>query len=199
MLGGVMGRLFAYCRVSTSEQTVENQILAILNAGFNVAPERVVSDVVSGSMSAMERDGFANLVKFKLERGDSLVVLKLDRLGRDSIDILDTVNLLSSKGVCLHCLDLPVTDLSKPEGRLVLQMFGAFAEFERNRIKERVLEGLARAKRNGVRLGRPPAINTYRNVQKLKLEGLSQSLVANRLGLGIATVKRHWKVSDSCN
>ncbi|MDD0156974.1 recombinase family protein, partial [Shigella flexneri] len=73
----------------------------------------------------------------KLEEGDTLVVLKLDRLGRDNIDLQNTVTLLNDKGVKLICLDLPVKDLSSSEGKLVLQLFSTFAEFERNRIRER--------------------------------------------------------------
>lgn len=187
-----MSRVFAYCRVSTTEQTVENQILAIRNAGYDLSESRVISETVSGSVSALQRNEFSNLVAHKLERGDSLVVLKLDRLGRDSIDVQNTVELLQQKGVRLICLDLPIADLSSSEGTLMLQMMSAFAEFERNRIRERTQEGLKRAKKEGKKLGRPPALKTTKDVLEAKSEGLSQSKVAARLGLGIATVKRHW-------
>ena len=74
----------------------------------------------------------------------------------------------------------------------MLQMFSAFAEFERNRIRERTKEGLERAKVHGKKLGRPVAKGTTASVQAKKSEGLSQSKTAEVLGLGIATVKRHW-------
>lgn len=82
-----MSRTFAYCRVSTSEQTTENQIMAIRQAGYDVIDNRVVSEVVSGGVQAMKRKAFSDLVNHKLEAGDKLVVLKLDRLGRDNIDV----------------------------------------------------------------------------------------------------------------
>ena len=83
-------------------------------------------------------------------------------------------------------------NLTSAEGKLMLQMFSAFAEFEKSRIIERTREGLARAKKEGKKLGRPMATDTLKRVQEAKAKGLSQSKVANVLGLGIATVKRHW-------
>ncbi len=187
-----MGRVFAYCRVSTSEQTTENQLLAIQNAGWIIEPSRVVSETISGSMAAMQRPEFKLLVEHKLESGDSLVVNKLDRLGRDNIDVQQTITMLMQRGIKVICLDLPAQDLSSSEGLLILQMFSAFAEFERNRIRERTQEGLARAKREGKKLGRPEALKTTTLVQELKGQGLSQSKVASRLDISLATVKRHW-------
>ena len=186
------GRVFGYGRVSTVEQTSENQLLAIRNAGYEVQDSRWLSEVVSGSVSAMERPVFSNLVLNKLEEGDTLVVLKLDRLGRDNIDVQNTVSMLCEKGIKLVCLDLPVSNLSSPEGKLMLQLMGAFAEFERNRIRERTTEGLTRAKAEGKKLGRPEATGTTEQVQKCKADGLSQSETARALDVGIATVKRHW-------
>lgn len=190
------GRIFAYCRVSTVEQTTENQILAIGNAGYEVEENRVISETVSGSVLAMERKEFKTLVDHKLESGDTLVVLKLDRLGRDNIDVQQTIDALTTKGIKVICLDLPVADLSSSEGKLMLQMFSAFAEFERNRIRERTQEGLNRAKAEGKKLGRPAAKGTTENVQRCKADGLSQSATAKELGVGIATVKRHWNKTN---
>lgn len=90
-----MSRTFAYCRVSTSEQTTENQIMAIRQAGYDVIDNRVVSEVVSGGVQAMQRKAFADMVNHKLESGDRLVVLKLDRLDRDNIDVQHTALLQS--------------------------------------------------------------------------------------------------------
>lgn len=185
-------RIFSYCRVSTTEQTTENQILAIRQRGYEVNDARVISETVSGSVEAMKREKFKMLINHQLERGDMLVVLKLDRLGRDNIDVQNTINLLTDKGIKVVCLDLPVADLSSAEGKLMLQMFSAFAEFERNRIRERTKEGLERVKAQGKKLGRPTADKTTQLVQAKKAEGLSQSKTAEVLGLGIATVKRHW-------
>lgn len=185
-------RTFSYCRVSTTEQTTENQILAIQQKGYQVNEARTISETVSGSVEAMKREKFKMLIDHQMERGDMLVVLKLDRLGRDNIDVQNTINLLTDKGIKVVCLDLPVSDLSSAEGKLMLQMFSAFAEFERNRIRERTKEGLERAKAQGKKLGRPVAYDTTVSVQAKKSEGMSQSKVAEALGIGIATVKRHW-------
>ena len=185
-------RTFAYCRVSTNEQTTENQILAIKNAGYHVEQKRVVSETCSGSTPTEKRSEFKNLIDNKAESGDTLIVLKLDRLGRDSINVQQTVHDLIKKGIKVICLDLPTPNLSSSEGKLMLQMFSAFAEFERNRIIERTKEGLARAKNQGKKLGRPAAINTIKIVQNIKATGLSQSKVAKATGLSIATVKRYW-------
>lgn len=191
-------RTFAYCRCSTTEQDNDNQVLAIRRSReeFSSIPEhRFVKETISGSTQAMQRPLFSELVNSRLETGDTLVVLKLDRLGRDNIDVQNTVNLLATKGITLICLDLPISDITSPEGKFMLQVFSAFAEFERGRIRERTLEGLEKAKASGVTLGRPKGVSKHREaIQALKLTNLSQSAVAKRLGVGIATVKRHWNV-----
>jgi Site-specific recombinases, DNA invertase Pin homologs len=96
------------------------------------------------------------------------VVLKLDRLGRDNIDAQHTISMLLEKGATPISLDLPTADLSSAEGRLMLQMFSAFAEFEQNRIRERTLEGQARAKSEGKKLGRSRATKAIKLVQVCK-------------------------------
>ncbi|WP_368914246.1 recombinase family protein [Providencia sp. 1701011] len=189
-------RTFVYCRCSTSEQDNDNQVIAIRSARTefaNIPNNRIVKETISGSTQAMKRPLFSELVNSRLESGDTLVVLKLDRLGRDNIDVQQTVNLLEDKGIKLICLDLPISDITSPEGRFMLQVFSAFAEFERGRIRERTREGLDKAKANGVTLGRPKGESKHRDaIQALKQSGLTQSAVAKQLKIGIATVKRHW-------
>ncbi|HFZ2267796.1 TPA: recombinase family protein [Klebsiella pneumoniae] len=187
-----MSRTFAYCRVSTSEQTPENQIMAIRQAGYDILDSRIVSEIVSGGVQAMKRKGFADMITHKLEKGDQLVVLKLDRLGRDNIDVQQTIAMLVEKGIDIVSLDLPVRNLASTEGKLMLQMFSAFAEFEKSRIIERTKEGLARAKKEGKKLGRPVATDTLKRVQEAKAGGLSQSKAARELGLSLPTIKRKW-------
>lgn len=185
-------RTFAYCRVSTIEQDTQNQVEAIRKAGFDVEANRVIEEQISGGVMAMQRPAFKALVEHKLETGDTLVVLKLDRLGRDNIDLQNTIQMLTDKQIRVISLDLPVTDLSSSEGKLMLQLFAAFAEFEKNRIRERTKEGLDRVKKAGGTLGRPEAVETTKKVQSLKELGLSQSKVAKSLGISVPTVKRHW-------
>lgn len=141
------GRTFAYCRVSTSEQDTDNQILTIRNAGYDILDSRFIVEIISGGTKASERPQFSNLLLHKLEAGDTLVISKIDRLGRDNIDVQTTVKQLCDMNVRVICLDLPIKDLSSSEGKMMLQMFSIFAEFERNRIKERTREGLARVKK----------------------------------------------------
>ena len=188
------GRIFAYCRVSTAEQDTANQILAIRNAGYEIPDTRVISETVSGSIQATKREQFKMLIEHKLETGDTLVVLKLDRLGRDNIDVQQTIEKLTNQGIKVISLDLPVEDLSTSQGKLMLQMFSVFAEFERNRIKERTKEGLERAKSEGRYPGRPKgaAKATTKKVQSCKKRERSQSETAKELGISISTVKRHW-------
>ncbi len=187
-----MSRTFAYCRVSTREQHTENQVVAIHNAGYTVEANRIVSEQVSGGIPAMQREMFKQLVDVQMEAGDTLVVLKLDRLGRDNIDIQQTAKLLDDKQINIICLDLPEPDLSSAGGRMMFQMFAVFAEFEKGRIAERTKEGLDRAKAQGKKLGRPVAVKQTEEVQRLKATGLSQSKVAKELQISISTVKRHW-------
>nr|WP_154325384.1 recombinase family protein [Pantoea sp. 201603H] len=192
-----MSRTFAYCRVSTSEQTTENQIVAIRQAGYDILDSRVISETISGGVQAMQRKTFADMVIHKLEKGDRLVVLKLDRLGRDNIDVQQTIAMLVDKGVDVVSLDLPVRNLASAEGKLMLQMFSAFAEFEKSRIIERTKEGLARAKTEGKKLGRPAATDTVRRVQEAKARGQSQSKAALELGLSLPTIKRNWNIKEA--
>ena len=186
-----MTRQFIYCRVSTSEQTTENQLSAIRQRGYDVPASRVVSETISGGIPTASRKEFSKLVD-KLEAGDELIVLKIDRLGRDAIDVLSTVERLGSMGVKVISLDLPVPDLSKPEGKMMLGMFSVFAEFEKNRIRERTQESLDRLKTEGVKLGRPEATETTEGVQQCKAMGLSQAQAADHLKISVRTVKRHW-------
>ena len=184
------GRTFAYCRVSTIEQTTENQILAICNSGHKVLKSRVVSETVSGSCQAMQRSAFNNLIENKMESDDTLVVLKMDRLGRDMIDIMETLETLNDKGIHVISLDLGDIDLTSPAGKLQVQVMAAVAEFERNRIRERTREGLERAKAEGKKLGRP-AVSDERITQVKKLrETMSIAETAKTMGISVATVKR---------
>ncbi|RRW46563.1 recombinase family protein [Pseudomonas luteola] len=186
-----MSRTFLYARVSTSDQTTENQILEVRQAGFAVEPQRVIAETISGSTQASERRGFQKLLE-RMERGDTLIVTKLDRLGRNAMDVRSTVEQLDNAGIRVHCLALGGVDLTSAAGKMTMQVLSAVAEFERDLLIERTQAGLERAKAEGKKLGRPEAVDTTKAVQRCKAEGLTQSEVAKKLGLGIATVKRHW-------
>lgn len=148
-----MSRVFAYCRVSTCDQTISNQVREIAAAGFAIEPHRIAAETISGSVAAMQRPGFAKLIE-KLEKGDVLVVTKLDRLGRNAMDVRATVEKLEAHGVRVHCLALGGVDLTSPAGKMTMQVLAAVAEFERDLLIERTQSGLTRAKSEGKTLGR---------------------------------------------
>jgi putative DNA-invertase from lambdoid prophage Rac len=168
--GGFMSRVFAYCRVSTADQTTDNQLQEIAAAGFTVTPQRTVTETVSGSVAAMERKGFMRLMD-KLEDGDVLIVTKLDRLGRNAMDVRTTVEGLQALGVKVHCLALGGVDLTSSAGRMTMQVIAAVAEFERDLLVERTRSGLERAKAQGKSLGRPSALsNEQQEAVRLRLD-----------------------------
>lgn len=180
-----MTRIFAYCRVSTADQTTDNQIQEIEAAGFAVAKQRVIAETVSGSVPAFERKGFAKLVD-RLEDSDVLIVTKLDRLGRNAIDVRSTVERLASIGVRVHCLALGGVDLTSPAGRMTMQVINAVAEFERDLLIERTQSGLRRARAEGKTFGRPSALTEAQ-----------RATVINQLdtGVSVAQIARDMKTS----
>lgn len=186
-----MSRVFAYCRVSTADQTTANQLLEITTAGFAIEPHRAIEEVISGSVEAKQRTGWNRLIE-RLEHGDVLVVTKLDRLGRNAMDVRSTVEDLAAQGIRVHCLALGGVDLTSPAGKMTMQVISAVAEFERDLLIERTQAGLERAKAEGKKLGRPVATETRASVQELKGQKFTQSQVATKLGISLPTVKRHW-------
>ncbi|MGF6410981.1 recombinase family protein [Paraburkholderia sp. MM5482-R1] len=152
-----MSRTFAYCRVSTEDQTTANQKQEIAAAGFDVKANRIVEETISGTVAAMERPLFSKLVD-RLEDGDTLVVTKLDRLGRNTTDATLTIKALGAKGVRLHCLAIPGMDLTSAAGEFTMTVLLAVAQFERALIVERTRAGLARARSEGRVGGRPDAL-----------------------------------------
>lgn len=186
-----MARTFAYCRVSTSDQTTDNQVREIEVAGFTVDTKRVVSETVSGSIAAMERKGFARLVD-RLEDGDVLIVTKLDRLGRNAMDVRATVDRLAEEGIRVHCLALGGVDLTSPAGRMTMGVIAAVAEFERDLLVERTQSGLARAKASGKALGRPQALtkDQQQAIIEKRRQGSSLGVLAKEFGVSRAAIQR---------
>jgi putative DNA-invertase from lambdoid prophage Rac len=186
-----MTRVFAYCRVSTTDQTTDNQLREIAAAGFDVSEKRTVTETISGSVPASERLGFASLLN-KLEDGDVLVVTKLDRLGRNAMDVRATVESLTGLGVRVHCLALGGVDLTSAAGKMTMGVLAAVAEFERDLLIERTQSGLARAKAAGRPLGRPTALShasCSAALEKLS-KGLSVASVAREFNTSRQTIMR---------
>ena len=184
-------RVFAYCRVSTTDQSTENQVLEIANAGFALNERRTVKETISGSVPAEQRPGFQRLMD-KLESEDVLVVTKLDRLGRNAMDVRSTVEKLAHVGVRVHCLALGGVDLTSPAGKMTMGVIAAVAEFERDLLIERTQAGLALAKASGKTIGRPQSLDKGKVAmvrQKLS-EGHSVAALARELGTSRQTVMR---------
>lgn len=186
-----MSRVFAYCRVSTLEQNTENQRKEIESAGFKVEPYRIIEEHISGSVAASDRPGFSRLLD-RMEHGDVLIVTKLDRLGRNAIDIRKTVEKLSELNIRVHCLALGGVDLTSPAGKMTMQVISAVAEFERDLLIERTHAGIARAKSAGKRFGRPPTLNDEQ--KQIVLEriqaGVSISAIAHEFNTTRQTILR---------
>ncbi len=186
-----MSRTFSYCRVSTADQTTENQVREIEAAGFSIQPQRIVEETISGSVAAMQRPQFAKLVD-RLESGDVLLVTKLDRLGRNAMDVRASVERLAKAGVRVHCLALGGVDLTSPAGKMTMGIIAAVAEFERDLLIERTQCGLRRAKDQGTKLGRRSVLTPVQQeeVREKRAMGVSLGALAKEFGVTKAAIQR---------
>ena len=186
-----MSRIFAYARVSTVDQEPENQIREIEAAGFYIEPHRIITETVSGSRAIAQRNGFSKLL-YKMEMGDVLVVTKLDRLGRDAVDVSMTIEKLEKMGVRVHCLALGGVDLTSSAGKMTMNVINAVAQFERDLLIERTQSGLSRAKSQGKKLGRPSAFSTEeQQLVREKIEnGDTVSAIAREFNTSRQTIMR---------
>lgn len=181
---------FAYGRVSTADQTTENQKLEIQAAGYSV-DYWFADEGVSGSVSAKERPQFSKMLD-KIRDGERVVVTKLDRLGRDAQDVGATIKLLASRKIEVIVLQLGKLDLTSAAGKLMLTMLAAMAEMERDLLIERTQAGLARAKAQGKTLGRP-SVTSDKQRQEMKdmhSKGTSISALSRAYGISRASVMR---------
>lgn len=178
-----MGDVLGYARVSTGDQDVAGQTLRLERAGAL----RVFTDVRSGK--AMDRPGLEALLAYA-RKGDTLAVVRLDRLGRSLTELLATVALLKERGIGLVSLEERI-DTASAAGELVFHVFGAIAHFERRLIAERTKDGIAAARARGKRPGRQPVdVDKVMAALKLVEAGLSPTVAAKQLGLGRSTVYR---------
>ncbi len=178
-----MGDVLGCAQVSTGDQDVAGQELRLRQA----AAIKVFTDVRSGR--SMERPGLAALLDYA-RRGDTLAVVRLDRLGRSLAEPLATVAMLKGRGIALLSLEEKI-DTASAAGELVFHVFGAIAHFERRLIAERTRDGIAAARAKGRHPGRQP-LERDRAEAALKLvaAGLSPTAAARQVGLGRSTVYR---------
>lgn len=174
--------IFGYARVSSTDQDLTIQEEALKAAGC----QEIRSEKVSGTSRESRRELDA-LLTF-MRKGDTLVVTRVDRLARSIGDLQDIVRALKAKGVALRATEQPI-DTGTAAGKAFLDMLGVFAEFETNLRKERQMEGIAKAKAEGVYKGRKPSIDRAR-VRELQASGIGPTEIASKLGIGRASVYR---------
>ena len=187
-------RAAIYVRVSTDKQTVENQVTALRQIaerrGWQVI-EQYSDAGISGAKGRDGRPGLDQMLKDASRRKfDVIMAWSIDRVGRSLIDLLGTIQTLEACGVDLY-LDQQSIDTTTPAGKLMFQVCGAFAEFERSMIRQRIHAGLKRAVAQGTQLGRPkvdPAIE--KRIQAQLRGGKGMRKIARELGVGTGTVQR---------
>jgi DNA invertase Pin-like site-specific DNA recombinase len=174
-----------YARVSTQGQTLESQVELLETADCS----KIHREIASGARS--ERPQLQALIK-GLEPGSTIVVTRLDRLARSTIDLLTTIKLIADKGCTFKSLADPWADTTTPAGRLMLTVLGGLAEFERELIKARTSEGRERAKRAGVRMGRKPKLSAHQvaEIRVRKAGGESVRYLARSYGVSPNTISR---------
>ncbi len=176
-------RLIGYARVSTNAQDTDMQLRALRRAGVRTIVQEKGSSV--GQRPELHR------LLGRIEPGARIVVYKLDRVARSLKDLLGILERLEAAGAGFQSLTEPI-DTATPAGRLMLQMLGAVAEFERSLIRERSVAGQVAALRRGVAWGRPRVLTEEQEAEAwaLILLGWSQSEVARRYGISIGPVRR---------
>ena len=178
-----MPEILGYARVSTAEQDIAGQLMRLTDAGATQSYQ----DVISGRVA--ERPGLAALMKYA-RAGDTLMVVRLDRLGRSLRELLEVVDRLKDRDIALVSIEEKI-DTSSAAGELVFHVFGAIAQFERRLIAERTRDGLRAARAEGRMPGRP-ALDREKLDAALTLVrgGLSPTRAARQVGLGRSTLYR---------
>jgi DNA invertase Pin-like site-specific DNA recombinase len=164
-------RMIAYCRVSTQDQSLDGQIAAVKKAGAAT----IFKERISGVRA--DRPQLTKLMA-SLRKGDVVVVTKLDRLGRSTRELLDLIHRIEQAGAAFRSLGDPLFDTSTSQGRLLVTMLAAIAEFERELIRERTGEGRKRAMQNGDRFGRKPKLSDFQRKEALARRGAGEPLAA---------------------
>ncbi|MBA2710246.1 MAG: recombinase family protein [Tatlockia sp.] len=173
-----------YARVSTIDQNLAIQLDVLKSAGC----KKIFSEKKSGT-SKQDRTALDECMDY-IREGDTLVVTRIDRLTRSILDLQTLLHYLKEKGIHLKALEQPV-DTSNASGKFFLDMLGVFAEFETNLRRERQLEGIERAKKEGIYQGRKPTAQARKEeVIALINQGFTRTAIAKKLNIGIASIYR---------
>ncbi|SHL94090.1 recombinase family protein [Vreelandella subglaciescola] len=181
-----MSATIAYVRVSTEDQSTNTQRATIEER--HKVDHWFVDEATSGAIKAKDRKGLGGLLNF-VRDGDTVIVYAIDRLGRNTVDVLETVETLNAKGVAVVSLREGF-DMSTPMGKAMLTMLSAMAELERSNIKERQLAGINRAKAEGKALGREKIINDEDVAHWRQENSASIKATAEQFDISTASVKR---------
>jgi DNA invertase Pin-like site-specific DNA recombinase len=178
--------VYGYARVSTEGQTLAGQEAALASAGA----VKVFAEKISGA-SAGNRKALAHALK-SLQRGDVLLVTRLDRLARSTRDLLNVLDAIAKAGAGFRSLADSWADTTTPHGRLMLTVLGGLAEFERELIRARTSEGRERAKARGVHMGRPAALNRDQQREAMARREAGEALtdIARTFGVSHTTIGR---------
>lgn len=182
-------RLFGYARVSTSHQSLDLQIKALEEAGAKL--NRIFTDKMSGSH--IDRDGLRAL-RVKVEEGDIILVKKLDRLGRDTADMIRLIKEFDGMGVSVRFLDDGIST-EGTMGKMIVTILSAVAQAERSRILERTNEGRIEAKHKGIKFGRKRTVDRDKIIS-LYRSGVGATEVAKQTGIGRSTVYKLLKENN---
>jgi len=185
-------RLFGYARVSTSKQSLDLQINALLSQG--IKSNRIFADKSSGK--DCDREGL-NLLRLKVEEGDVILITKLDRLGRDTANMIQLIEEFDNIGVSIRFLDDGIST-EGAMGKMVVTILAAVAQAERHRILERTNEGRIEAKSKGIKFGRKRFIDREIILEKRK-KGIGASAIANQLKIGRSKVYKILKEEGMLN
>lgn len=181
------GIVYGYARVSTDDQTCENQRLTI-QAKYPDLKKWYQDEGVSGTVPAAQRPALAKVLEL-VEAGDTLVVVAIDRLGRDTLDVLNTVETLKKKGVSVVSLRENF-DMTTPIGGFMLTLLAGLASLEKATIKERQLAGIKRARAEGKNLGKVKTIDDSQVAKWRKDNNESIAQTAKHFGISLSSVKR---------
>ncbi|MPR37198.1 recombinase family protein [Salmonirosea aquatica] len=186
-----MKQTFGYARVSTADQNTDTQIDALQEYGC----DRIFQEKISGL--SVQRPALDKMLSL-LRPGDTVVVSRFSRLGRSRDHLISLIGSFCQRGIIFKALDLGI-DSATPSGKLVIGIFAALAEYDREMILEKTRAGQLLAKARGKHIGRPSGVNreNYTKVRKALEKGLSVNEIANLTGISLSSVKRYRKAMSA--